>query len=183
MQWPDILQPVHIVLFQLLIDPACAIVFEAETAETGVMNRPPRAISSSPFSVNNLSYALIQGAGIALILLTGYALLKHYGWEEGDLRISLFTALIPTVFLLVLANRDSRFVFKGNQWILPMFGGVSLILAAVLFIPFLRDMLRFSYVTPPPMLAAFALLVISALWLKILASIHIIIEKRWQPTS
>ncbi len=172
MQWPDILQPVHIVLFQLLIDPACAIVFEAETAETGVMNRPPRAISSSPFSVNNLSYALIQGAGIALILLTGYALLKHYGWQEGDLRISLFTALIPTVFLLVLANRDSRFVFKGNKWILPMFGGVSLILAAVLFIPFLRDMLRFAPITLAPVYAACVMLVAGGVWLKVLQRIH-----------
>jgi Ca2+-transporting ATPase len=56
MQWPDILQPVHIVLLQLLIDPACAIVFEAETAAPNVMNRPPRSAFSSPFSVKSVSY-------------------------------------------------------------------------------------------------------------------------------
>lgn len=172
MQGPDVLQPVHIVLLQLLIDPACAIVFEAETAASNLMNRPPRPAASSPFSLKNVGYALIQGAGIAFILLLGYALLLHNGWKVADLRISIFAALIPILFLLVLANRDSTFVFKGNPWIWSMFTVVSLILAAVLFVPFLRDLLRFAPLTLPPMLAALALLAMSALWLKILHSMH-----------
>ena len=172
MQWPDILQPVHIVLLQLLIDPACAIVFEAETAASDVMNRPPRPISSSPFSIQNVGYALMQGAGIALILLVGYALLRYSGWSESDLRISIFTTLIPTLFLIVLANRDSDFIFKGNPWILTMFGGVSLILAATLFVPFLRDILKFAPVTFPPVFASIFMIVAGGLWLKILQMSH-----------
>jgi len=31
--WPVVLYPVHIVFLELIIDPACSIVFEAETAE------------------------------------------------------------------------------------------------------------------------------------------------------
>lgn len=172
MQWPDILQPVHIVLLQLLIDPACAIVFEAETAAQNVMNRPPRASFSSPFSFNNVSYAVIQGGGIALILLVGYALLRHSGWDEADLRISLFTALIPTLFLLVLTNRGSQFVSKGNPWIVTMFGGVSLILVAVLFVPFLRELMRFAPITLPPIFAAVAMLSVGGIWLKVLQNIY-----------
>jgi Ca2+-transporting ATPase len=172
MQWPDILQPVHIVLLQLLIDPACAIVFEAETAAPDVMNRPPRVISASPFSVKNVGYALIQGIGIAFILLIGYALLRHNGWNEADIRISLFTALIPVLFLLVLANRDAAFISKGNPWILTMFGGVSLILASVLFVPFLRDLLKLTPITILPIIASMTIIIISGLWLKTLQNIH-----------
>ncbi|HEX5711504.1 MAG TPA: cation-translocating P-type ATPase [Sulfuricurvum sp.] len=172
MQWPDILQPVHIVLLQLLIDPACAIVFEAEAAAHNVMNRPPRSALSTPFSVNNISYAVLQGTGIALILLTGYALLRHHGWSEEDLRLTIFTALIPTLFLLVLANRDSGFTSKSNPWILAMFAGVGLILLAVLFIPFLREMLRFAPITFPSFFAAFFILTVSGLWLKTLQKIR-----------
>jgi Ca2+-transporting ATPase len=173
MQWPDILQPVHIVLLQLLIDPACAIVFEAETAAPNVMNRPPRNALSSPFSLKNVSYAVIQGAGIALILLAGYALLRHSGLGEADLRISLFTALVPSLFLLVLANSDlthstQRRLGETNPWLVYMFGGVSLLLIAVLFIPFLRDILGFASVTLLPIIAAGILLVIGGIWLKIL---------------
>ena len=172
MRWPDILQPVHIVLLQLLIDPACAIVFEAETAAPNVMNRPPRSASVSPFSLKNVSYAVIQGTGIALILLVGYALLRYSGWGEADLRLTLFTALIPTLFLLVLVNRDSQFVSKGNPWIVTMFGGVSLILAAVLLIPFLREMMRFAPLTLLPILAAVLMLMISGIWLRVLHTLH-----------
>lgn len=172
MQWPDILQPVHIVLFELLIDPTCAIVFEAEAAALNVMNRPPRSASLSPFSVKNVSYGSVQGMGVALILLMGYALLRHNGWNEGDLRLSLFTALIFTLFFLVLVNRDSRFIFKGNPWIVTMFGGVSLILMAVLFIPFLREMLRFTPITLPSFFAAATMVIISGIWLKALQSIY-----------
>ncbi|MDP3266355.1 MAG: cation-translocating P-type ATPase [Sulfuricurvum sp.] len=172
MQWPDMLQPVHIVLLQLMIDPACAIVFEAEAAAANVMSRPPRVISASPFSVENVGYALIQGVGIAFILLIGYALLRHNGWNEADIRISLFTALIPILFLLVLVNRDAAFISKGNPWILTMFGGVSLILASVLFVPFLRDMLRFEPITLAAIFAALVMMVVSGVWLKFLQSIH-----------
>jgi Ca2+-transporting ATPase len=36
------LLPVHIVFLELIIDPACSLVFEAETEEADVMKRPPR---------------------------------------------------------------------------------------------------------------------------------------------
>ena len=40
--WPLVLLPVHIVFLELIIDPACSIVFEAEPEEADVMQRPPR---------------------------------------------------------------------------------------------------------------------------------------------
>ena len=35
--WPLILLPVHIVFLELIIDPACSVVFEAEPEEADVM--------------------------------------------------------------------------------------------------------------------------------------------------
>ena len=40
--WPMVLMPVHILFLQLVIDPACSIVFEAEPLEAGAMRVPPR---------------------------------------------------------------------------------------------------------------------------------------------
>jgi hypothetical protein len=40
--WPLILLPVHIVFLELIIDPACSIVFESEPEQRDVMHRPPR---------------------------------------------------------------------------------------------------------------------------------------------
>ena len=39
--WPLLLFPVHIVFLELIIDPACSLIFEAEEAEANVMERPP----------------------------------------------------------------------------------------------------------------------------------------------
>jgi len=46
--FPIILWPVHIVFLELIIDPACSIIFEAEKEEKNVMNRPPKKIDE-PF--------------------------------------------------------------------------------------------------------------------------------------
>src|SRR5580765_4637910 len=40
--WPLALLPVHILFLELVIDPACSVVFEAEAEEADVMHRPPR---------------------------------------------------------------------------------------------------------------------------------------------
>ena len=42
LKWPLVLFPVHIVFLELIIDPACTLVFEAEREEADVMQRPPR---------------------------------------------------------------------------------------------------------------------------------------------
>jgi P-type Ca2+ transporter type 2C len=172
LHWPVMLQPVHIVLLQLLIDPACAIVFEAEPVAIDIMRRPPRLLRASPFTVKNIGFALAQGAGIALIFLIGYAAMQYMGWMVKEIRISLFSALVPALFLLVLTNSDfphsvQRRLDGTNPWLIYMFGGVTLLLIAVLFIPFLRDMLGFASVTLPPIIAAGILLAICGLWLKV----------------
>lgn len=176
LHWPIMLLPVHIVLLQLLIDPACAIVFEAEPAAANIMHRPPRHLSSSPFTAQHVAFALAQGLGIAIILLAGYAQLLHMEWILSTIRVTLFVALVPALFLLVLANSNySRRLEGTNPWIAHMFGGVSLLLMSVLFIPFLQNLLGFASVTPAPIAAAGMLLILCALWLFILRTL----DKYW----
>ena len=40
---PLLFGPIHIALLELVIDPVCALVFEAEADEADIMARPPRA--------------------------------------------------------------------------------------------------------------------------------------------
>lgn len=173
LHWPVVLQPVHIVLLQLLIDPACAIVFEAEPAAVNSMMRPPRDLTASPFTLSNIGFALLQGAGVAFILLIGYFQLQRMGWSADDIKIGIFAALVLALFLLVLANTHFTpsaplRTAAANPWMLSMFGLVSLMLLAVLFIPFLRDILGFASITLSSILVCGILLVSSALWLLML---------------
>ncbi|MGE0108111.1 MAG: cation transporting ATPase C-terminal domain-containing protein, partial [Thiomonas sp.] len=132
----------------------------------------PRPLTASPFTLNNIGFALLQGLGIAAVLLAGHALLQHYtDWPEADLRLAVFTALVLALFLLILANRDLHHaaVFNlrsDNPWLARMFAAVAAVLAAVLLIPGLRDVMGFASVSLPPMIAALGLLLLCGLWLQ-----------------
>ena len=43
-KWPLALLPVHILFLELIIDPACTVVFEMEDDEKDIMQRPPRKL-------------------------------------------------------------------------------------------------------------------------------------------
>jgi hypothetical protein len=43
---PLVFMPVHIAFLEMVIDPVCAVVFEAEKEEKDVMRRPPREANS-----------------------------------------------------------------------------------------------------------------------------------------
>ena len=61
-RWPLVLLPVHIVFLELIIDPACSVVFEAEPEEADVMNRPPRRPDAPLFGQRTVILSLLQGA-------------------------------------------------------------------------------------------------------------------------
>ncbi|MGE0073019.1 MAG: cation transporting ATPase C-terminal domain-containing protein, partial [Thiomonas sp.] len=172
LHWPVLLLQVHIVLLELLIDPACSIVFEAEPAAADLMRRPPRPLTASPFTLGNIGFALLQGLGIAAVLLVGHAALQAAtGWSEGDLRLAVFVALVLALFLLILSNRDLHHAAlfnlrSDNPWLWRMFAAVAAVLAAVLLVPGLRDVMGFAGVNAPPMLAALGLLLLCGLWLQ-----------------
>ena len=70
--WPLALLPVHILFLELVIDPACSIVFEAEPEEADVMRRPPRNSKESLFGRRLFGLGLLQGASVLLIVLAVY---------------------------------------------------------------------------------------------------------------
>ena len=177
LHWPALLLPVHIVLLELLIDPACSIVFEAEPEAAGLMTRPPRPREASPFALANLGHGLLQGAGLAAILLAGYgALLGGPGpalagtLGEAAARTAVFMALVTGVFLLVLANRSPRSAdaashASGNVWLPRMGAAVLLLLVAVMAVPWLRRVMGLAVPGTAGVAAATLMLLAIAAWL------------------
>ncbi|WP_430458094.1 cation-translocating P-type ATPase [Rheinheimera sp.] len=125
LHWPALLLPVHIVLLELIINPTCSIIFEAEPGATDLMQRPPRDLHTSPFSLRQLGQGLLQGAGIAVILLCMYGWLfaRHGAGVRSSSLIVLM--LLLSVFLLILANRDRARpalsgLFSQNRWVVRL---------------------------------------------------------------
>jgi Ca2+-transporting ATPase len=103
---PLMLLPVHIAFLEMVIDPACSIVFEAEPEERDLMRRPPRSADSRLLSATIAGWSLLQG-GLALAALTGVLLAGvARGMPEDELRALMFTSLVLINVSLILVNRS-----------------------------------------------------------------------------
>ena len=165
-QWPVLLLPAQIILLELIIDPACSILFEAQPADPELMHRPPRPTRDSPFALRNMAYGLSQGFGLALVLLAANWYLLEQGWPAAEIRTTLFVSLVAGLFLLVLVHRHSVNVLK-NPWLPRMAAAVVFLLSLVLWQPWLRGVMGF--VTPSVRGAAWCLLILAAMALWLLA--------------
>lgn len=151
--WPLILLPVHILFLQLIIDPACSIVFEAESEESDIMRRPPRAPDAPLFDRSTITLGLVQGLGLFLIVLTIFSVSLYRGDGAEHARTVTFTALVLASLGLIVTNRSwSRSMVDmfrvPNQALWWVAGSALALLMLVLTVPFLREVFRFSALAP-----------------------------------
>src|SRR5574344_1940933 len=103
---PLILWPVHIVFLELIIDPACSIIFEAEPEEKNVMSRPPRNINVPFFGIKKIILSCTQGLGILLVCLAVYFTGLKMGYSSSGVRTLTFVTLIVSNIAVILSNRS-----------------------------------------------------------------------------
>lgn len=147
--FPIIFSPIHIAFLEMVIDPVCTLVFEAEGEEEDVMRRPPRPPSDPLFSWPLIIWSILQGA--LVFVLTGaifiYALRR--GMPADEVRALTFVVLVFCVASLVLVNRSfsSSLVVairRPNPALAWIFAAVAAILALGLLEPFVRSLFRFG---------------------------------------
>lgn len=146
--WPLLILPVHIAFLQLIIDPACTLIFEAEQAEADVMRRPPRKRDVGLFSRETLSIALLQGFSILVVCLAVF-LLARRGHSDDAARALTFVTLVVAFVVVILVNRSwlrsavamFRVPNPAVRWVL--LGAVTFLGIAVL-VPFARRLFHFA---------------------------------------
>jgi Ca2+-transporting ATPase len=146
---PLILWPVHIVFLELIIDPACTMIFEAEKEEENVMSRPPKDINEPFFGAKKILLSCTQGIGILIISLLVYFIGLKMGYSEKSVRTLTFVTLIVSNIAVILSNRSWTSGFftilstpnKAVTWIV---GGAVIFLIMTLNIPFLLDLFQFE---------------------------------------
>ena len=170
LHWPVILAPVHIVLLELLIDPASSMVFEVEPASPDLMRRPPRPRAHTPFAPGRLVYAVLQGAGLAALLIAGCAVLLVHGGDAAQIRAAGFAGLLVGLFLLAMAESSIGFLHRKrrNPWLKWMLLGVVTCLAAVLGIPPLRALMGLALPDAQTVMVIGAMVAASGVWLALL---------------
>ncbi len=99
MNWPVLLMPAHVVLFEMLINPASSIVFEAQQADRSLMKQAPRPSGSTPFGKKSLVDGLRQGLGLSACMMGAWGFLWLTGQSDVQQRTFLFLLLAVFVML------------------------------------------------------------------------------------
>jgi Ca2+-transporting ATPase len=159
--WPILLDPLHIVFLQLLIDPACALAFENEPAEPDLMRRPPRRPDSAVFGGWTVLRAVGQGlSGLIAVIAAGAWAVDAL--PEPAARAFTFATLIATNLAQIVTNRShSRSALAALRTPNPVLWSVAAaalgLLLLVLYQPWLAAMFRFAPLSAPQLLLALSI--------------------------
>jgi Ca2+-transporting ATPase len=176
-KWPLVLLPVHIVFLELIIDPACSVVFEMEPEEADVMRRPPRNARSRLFDRKSIALSVLQGLSVLLIVAAVYLIALQRGLVENEARTLTFTTLIIANLGLIMTNRSwTRTIMdtlrSPNPALWWVIGGALAFLGLVLYVPFLRNLFHFAFMHTVDILICLAAGVVSIAWFEVLKSIN-----------
>ena len=103
---PLLFGPIHIAFLEMIIDPVCSLVFEAETEEDDVMRRPPRAPDEPLFSWALIGWSVLQGTVAFVLVAATYVMALRSGMPVPEVRALTFFSLVVVIVSLILVNRS-----------------------------------------------------------------------------
>lgn len=146
---PPFLFPVHVVLLELVIDPVCSLVFEAEPSEPDAMRRPPRRPGAALFGGREILMGLAQGSPILVAVLALYlGFLPAVG--EPAARAAAYVALAVGNLSLAMAIGASAGVGlfgPARRLFWSICAGLAAILFVGLYVPPVAGVFHFA--APP----------------------------------
>ncbi|WP_342618569.1 cation-translocating P-type ATPase [Rhodoferax sp. GW822-FHT02A01] len=159
---PLVLAPIHIAFLELVIDPACSVVFEAESGSTRLMEQPPRSSKEHLISARQLVLSLLQGSIVTALVLACYSWSLRAGVDIGEARGMAFIVLVVANAALIFPSRSSDFgwrqMFTGLK---PIVGWILLAtlvgLLSIVYLPFASS--AFSFRPPAALLGTAAFMV------------------------
>ena len=146
---PIIFGPIHIAFLELVIDPVCSLVFEAEQEEDDVMRRPPRPPSEPLLPLTLIGWGALRGALVFGMVAAIFVFAFRSGLPEDEVRALAFVSLLLGIVSLIFVNRSFSASLitalrRPNPALLSILLGVGVMLALCMTIPLLRELFRFG---------------------------------------
>jgi Ca2+-transporting ATPase len=146
---PILFGPIHIAFLEMIIDPVCSLVFEAETEEEAVMRRPPRPPAEPLFSRSLITWSFVQGTLAFVLVAVIFVVAFARGMPDDEVRALAFFSLVAAIVGLIFINRSfsASIVIafsRPNRTLILVLICVASILGSTLFLPFMRDLFRFG---------------------------------------
>ncbi len=147
-QWPLILFPVHIVFLQLIIDPACTLIFEADKADSDVMKRKPRRLNAKLFDWPTILKCLFQGGLALVVTISIYLFVRHNHSTEAARALAFFTLVVCNLGMIFsnrsLTKSSISMLREENvafRWVMT---GTIVVISLILIVPFFKHLFRFG---------------------------------------
>jgi Ca2+-transporting ATPase len=146
---PILLGPMHIAFLEMIIDPVCSLVFEAEVGEDDLMRRPPRDPAEPLFSGAMILWGVLQGAFAFGLVATVYVVALRRGMPEDEVRALAFFSLVISFVALIFVNRSAtaslaKAILRPNRALALALPAVAAMLAVTLLWPTARELFRFG---------------------------------------
>jgi len=146
---PILFGPIHIAFLEMVIDPVCSLVFEAETEEDDVMRRPPRAPDEPLFSRALVLWSLLQGLLAFALVAAIYVMALRWGMPVPEVRALAFFSLVVVIVALILVNRSFSASLltalrRPNRALAVVLIVVAVILALTVLWPFANHLFAFG---------------------------------------
>jgi P-type Ca2+ transporter type 2C len=146
---PILFGPMHIAFLEMVIDPVCSLVFEAETEEDDVMARTPRATDEPLFSRHMIIWSVMQGVVALALVSVIFVVALRQGMPVNEVRALTFFSLVMTIIGLIFVNRSFsasiiaalRRHNSALRWVLVV---VTATLALTLLWPLASGLFRFG---------------------------------------
>ena len=153
--WPTVFYPAHIVCMELIIDPTCSVVLEAEPEEEDVMRRPPTRPDAHLVTARSLALALLQGLAVVATALGLHHVLMHRALHAGlgveYANACTFCTVVVASLGLVVVNRSPTKTLlhsyrRRNVPLVVLIAVVALVLTAMFHSPRIARVMHFRVV-------------------------------------
>jgi Ca2+-transporting ATPase len=167
MDWPLLFFPMHVLFLEFVVDPACALVFEADLENPEIMRKPPRRPDAPLFSATVIRRSVLLGVVplLAGTFVYGIALRTV---EVDEARALAFVAILAGNLALIFVSRSSSASLLGilhrpNRIFWWITGLALLALVATIYVPTIARVFHFHQAPLATVCAVFALTVSAVL--------------------
>ncbi|HNY10404.1 MAG TPA: cation-translocating P-type ATPase, partial [Candidatus Wallbacteria bacterium] len=171
--WPVVLYPVHVVFLELIIDPACSVIFEAEPAEKNIMKRKPRDPGEPLFGKRMFILSFLQGIFSFLAVAGVFWYSLNRGGGDAEARTLAFITLVISNLAIILVNRSwTQNIFTSLKvknsalsWVLT---ATIAFLGMVIYIPVLQKTFHFDFMHLNDIILSLSIGIISVAWFEVI---------------
>jgi Ca2+-transporting ATPase len=173
---PILLFPAHVAFLELIIDPACTIVFESQNEGRQIMHQPPRNLHQSLLNKSTFTASILKGL-VPSILIAMMLIFYQPVKTVEVLRTMGFTALVIVNLMLILTNlsgdkiKDALFHQSKYFWLIWFISTIGLV--SILYVPFFQYLFHFASLSWQELGASLIIGILGVLWIEVFKTIKL----------